>query len=261
MKDRLYTTRLSAGLGVINETRLLLEIWAEGMKGPNLFKNALESGQFPSISARRLKNIINECFIRRFLVKDDYPISILKKLNAKLTSKEFSQLLYLFTARANPILADFITEVYWRKYVGGHEQIHNDESKGFVQQANNEGKTVQYWSESMIKRVSSYLTGCCADFGLLEKGRKRARKILPFRIEQKAAAFLAYDLHFSGLGDNAVITHSDWKLFGLQAEDVRDELKRLSLKGFFIIQAAGNVTRIAWNFNNWEEFINVISKS
>jgi hypothetical protein len=43
------------------------------------------------------------------------------------------------------------------------------------------------------------------------------------------AAYLAYELHFSGLGDNALLTHEDWQLFGLAREDALEEIKRLSL--------------------------------
>jgi hypothetical protein len=36
----------------------------------------------------------------------------------------------------------------------------------------------------------------------------------------------------SCVGDNALLTHEDWQLFGLAREDVLEEIKRLSLKGF-----------------------------
>jgi uncharacterized iron-regulated membrane protein len=46
----------------------------------------------------------------------------------------------------------------------------------FVIQANHDGRTSIAWSETTIRRVSSYLTGCCADFGLLESGAKSVRR-------------------------------------------------------------------------------------
>jgi hypothetical protein len=159
------------------------------------------------------------------------------------------------------ILADFVKDVYWERYSGGRETINNEEARDFVTQANQLGKTIHPWSEGTIRRVAGYLTGCCADFGLLENGRKITRKIIPFRIEQRTTAVLAYDLHFSGLGDNAVVAHPDWALFGLQKEDVRDELKRLSLKGFFIIQTAGDVIHIGWAYKNWEDLLHVVTES
>ena len=258
--EKLYTTQLAAGLGVIDETRTLLDLWQPGMKSPALYQTALDSGYFPNVTARRLRNIVAECFAPRYLVEEDYPASLLKDLKDRLSSVELTQLFFLFTSRANTILADFVKKVYWIGYASGQDTISNEDARQFVVEANQSARTIRYWSDSMIERVSSYLTGCCADFGLLEKGRKSVRKIIPFRIEQKTIALLAYDLHFAGFGDNAVIAHSDWELFGLQKEDLRDEMKRLSLKGFFIIQSAGDVIRIGWNYKSWEELIHVISK-
>lgn len=71
---------------------------------------------------------------------------------------------------------------------------------------------------------------------------------------------LTYDLHFGGLGDNAVISNPDWGLFGLQSRDVHNELKRLSLKGFLILQTAGDITHIGWKYKTWEELLHVITK-
>ncbi|MDG1108295.1 MAG: hypothetical protein P8N60_06495, partial [Burkholderiaceae bacterium] len=57
------------------------------------------------------------------------------------------------------------------------------------------------------------------------------RRILPFRVSPTVAAYLAYELHLAGVGDNASLNHDNWKLFGLACEDVLEEIKRLSLQG------------------------------
>ena len=62
-----------------------------------------------------------------------------------------------------------------------------------------------------------------------------------------------------GLGDNAVINHPDWQLFGLTNDDVREELKALAVNRYWIIQAAGDVVQISWAYNNMEEVIDVIA--
>jgi hypothetical protein len=255
---QIYTTKLQAGLGLIEDTRILLNLWEPGMNPPRLLHTTLNSGVFPNMSARRVRNIVIECFAPRYLGNNEYPAWVLKPLSVSLSSAAFHQLLFLFTARANAILADFVKQVYWKRCAGGHVVIHNEEAREFVTRANQEGKTTTSWSESTIRRVAGYLTGCCSDFGLLELGRRSVRKIVPYRNSQELAGFLAYDLHFAGLGDNAVVAHPDWELFGLEKEDVRDELKRLALKGFWIIQTAGESTRISWSFRRWEEVIDVI---
>lgn len=260
-KKELYTTKLGAGLGLVPETTMLLELWEEGITSKDLFNKALQSGVFPNVAARRLKNIINECFAPRYLIGNGQPAMNLKGLLPSLAAAEFQQFLLLYTARANKILFDFVRDVYWEKYAAGYTEISTEDALRFVQIAVDRGLTVTAWTDSVIKRVSSYLVGCCADYGLLEQGRKSNRKIVPFRISPKMLVYLAYDLHFSGMGDNSLLEHEDWELFGLNQEDVLNEMKRVSTKGYFIIQSAGDAVRIGWQFENFTEVVNVIAES
>ena len=261
IRKRLYTTKLGAGLGLAAETRLLLELWEAGMSSKNLYGKALESGMFPTVTASRLTNIIKDCFAPRYLVDHGQPAQNLKTLLPFLTAAEFQQFLLLYTCRASAILADFIKEVYWAKYSAGYAEISNEDSRKFVETAVDRGLAMNDWADSMITRVSSYLTGCCADYGLLEAGRKSSRKILPFRISQKMIVYLAYDLHFSGLGDNSVLENGDWNLFGLNQADVLEEMKRISTRGYCIVQSVGGAVRIGWNYENFAEVTDAITQS
>ena len=85
MKKDLYTIKLSAGLGLIEETKTLFSLWHVGMKSNELYQAALNSGSFPKISARRLRNIVSECFSPRYLIKGDYPAYILKSILNKVS--------------------------------------------------------------------------------------------------------------------------------------------------------------------------------
>lgn len=260
MTTELYTANLQAGLGAIAETWSLFELWTPGMSPSALNVVALESGRFPNLSARRLRNFVAECFAPRFLRNGGEAAALLKALSAVLSKRELDQLLFIATCRANAILADFVREVYWAAYTAGRERLSTEAAREFVVRANQDGKMKQAWSESTVRRVSSYLIGCCSDFGLLDRGSRSERKILPFRIEPRAAVVLAYQLHYAGAGDNLVVGDSAWALFGMDRSDVVNELKRLGLQGFFLVQSAGGVTRIEWPFANWEELIRVFAQ-
>ena len=260
MKPKKYTTQLGNGLGMVEETHALLGVWTPGMSSARLFDEALKLGSFPGISARRLRNLISGCFAPRLLVGNGKPAEYLKILRPSLSSREAEQLLFVYACRANQILGDFIREVYWPAYAAGRESISNSEAQIFVTKAVQAGLTTTPWSENTIKNVAGYLTGTCADFGMLERGKKVNRKIIPFRTEPNVAIVLAYDLHFSGLGDNTVVAHPDWALLGMDRSDVVMELKRLSLKGVFLVQTAGEVIRIGWQCKNPEELTNAISQ-
>ncbi len=259
IKQREYTTKLAAGTGAIEETIALLDEWREGMSASELLKATLESGRLSSISARRLKNLVLECFGHRYIIRNRYPAEILKRLKDRTTRQAFLQVLFLFTARVNPMISDFVVEVYWPAYAGAHREISNEDARRFVVSANSDAKTTSYWSESTISRQSGYLTRVCADFGLLERGSKSMRVIEPFRMQRQTVAFLVYDLHFSGLGDNAVIRADDWKLFGLDETDVHEEIAALSRVGMLVYQRAGESVRIGWAHTLWDEVIDGIA--
>lgn len=255
-----YTTKLGAAQGIIEETKTLLRLWEPGMDGNALFRAALESGLFPSISARRLRNLIKEGFVSRYLVDGDYPAIHIKAMLDILSGQELEQILFIHTCRLHAVLADYVREVYWPSYVSGKSHLTVDDAREFVRKANQDGKTSTVWSTTMIVRVSSYLNGACADFGLLSQNRGGARSILLFRLEPRVAVYLAYDLHFAGTGDNSVVSHPDWGLFGLNREDVLDELKRLALQGWFIVQSGGGAVHIDWQYNTMEEVVDALTR-
>lgn len=259
MTENLYTTQLQAGLGMIAETKVILDLWKPGMSTQKLYQASLDSGRFPTVSARRLRNLVAECFAPRFLIGDGKPAAELKLLLPILSAREFEQVLFIHTCRAVSILGAFVREVYWYAYTAGRSSLSNQEAWDFVVRANEDGRTAKPWSDSTRRRVAGYLTGACADFGLLERDTRNVRRIIPFRIEPRVAIVLAYDLHFSGQGDNGVVAHTDWELFGLDRSGVLDELKRLALKGLFIVQSAGNVTRIGWQCRTMKELKDAIA--
>jgi hypothetical protein len=260
MIEKPYNTMLNAGVGMINETISLLNLWQPGMSLSELNKVALESGQFPKITARRLRNLLAECINPRYLRNNGASAILLKSVQQHFSTHEYKQLLFIFTCRDSQILSDFVQQVYWSAYSSGKDILSTEEALRFVLRANQDGRTSKPWSESTLKKVAGYLTSSCADFGLLEDGKKANRKILPFQIEPRVMAILAYDLHFRGHGDNRVVSDQEWSLFGLDKDDVINEIKRLSYRGWWIVQSAGDIVRIGWKYQTMEELIDVLIK-
>lgn len=261
MTERAYTTKLQAGLGLIPETEKLLHLWQPGMDSRALLNCALASGEFPTMAARRLRNIISEGFAPRYLVDAAEPAIALKSMTEALSQLDRKQLFYLFTCRANSIFADFVSNVYWVQYGSGATSISKRDAFSFVEDAVAEGKTTTSWSESTKTRVSSYLLGACADFGLLGAMEAGARKIEPFRPTSSVTTFLAHNLHFLGLGDGAVIHHADWRLLGLESDDVLAELKQIALRGELILQSAAGLVQISWKYQDIKELAHALADS
>ena len=256
-----YSMKLQNGRGLIDETRTLVELWYPGMSSVDLRRTALDSGRFANISARRLRNIVNDAFAPRYLTQAGRPAQYFKILITHLTIQELTQFIFLYTCRANPILRDFIRDVYWDRYASGSPTVTTADAALFVRNLVSQKLTYTPWAESTITRAASDLIACCAEFGLLEKSGRSKKNIRTFHVSSKLVAFLAYDLHFSGSGDNAVVAHEDWKLLGLSEHDLVAELKKLSLMGFLIFQSAANFFRITWRFTTMEEVCDALIKS
>ena len=256
-----YDTNLAMGLGLSQETKALLQAWTAPMDAPALYQEVLSSGLLSQVSAYRLRNIVVRCFGNRYLVNGIEPACNLKKLLPSLTSTEMAQLFFIYTCRANPVLYDFVRDVYWPSYASAIKFILKKTAENFIRKAIDDNKTMSRWADGQIERLGRYLTGCCSDFGLLGRPSLEGRPIISVHIEQKVFAYLAYELHFSGVGDNALLAHEDWQLFGLAREDVLEEIKRLSLKGLLIVQAAGDVIRISWKQQDMEALCDVLTQS
>jgi hypothetical protein len=254
-----YNTFLQHGTSMFSETRTLLRLWKSPMPWQELAKLAVTSGDFAQISAQRIRNIVKYVFAPRYLVNDNQPARILQQLVDRITIRDFEQILFVYTCRANPILGDFVRNVYWNLYSSGKTSLGNEDALEFVLRAVSDGLTNTAWPETRSRRVASDITRCCADYGLLETGPKSVRQMQPFVITTKTLIALAYDLHFLGLGDNQVLAAEDWKLFGLERDDVLAELKRQALQGKLIVQSAGAVTKISWSCKSIEEIADVVA--
>lgn len=261
MEGVAYTSRLGAGLGLLQETDSLLDLWRPGMSSPELYSVALQSGAFPNMSARRLKDVVTEGFASRYLVRNGDPASWIKELRSVVTARDMRQTLLIFTARAHQILNDFITKVYWSSYSAGQSTLERSDSSRFVERANQDGKTTTKWSDTTVRRVASYLIGCCVDFGLLEPTQEKdSFRFSDFRVTAGTALVLAHELHFDGKGDNAVVSHSDWLLFGMEQADVIEQFRQLMLDGHLVVQSAGGVVNVGWKYQNMQEVIDAIGR-
>jgi hypothetical protein len=261
VNDRSYTTQFQAGLGMIHETLDLLRLWEEGDGSAKLVEKAITSGLFSRTTARRARNIVAEMFAPRFLVGTKPPASYLKELVAAGRSVEdVKQLFFLYTARAQAIFADFLNEVYWPRYSTGAQVLNRVEAENFIHRALHSGKMRKRWTETTIHRVSGYLLGCCADFGLATLTGRARWAIGRFAVRPDTVLYLAYDLHFSGLSDAAVIGNSNWRYFGLEPGDVIERFKTLSNNGHLIMQATTDLVHISWKYSSMEDCVHAIVK-
>lgn len=259
MTRKKYTTELSKGQGMIQETMAILKIWNPSMSVAELKSLAVKEGVTGRATALRVRDIVGRVFASRYLCEEVKPAQNIKLLlELGVSPNKLNQIFFIYTTRAHDVLHDFISEVYWAKYSAGTTHITRQDALDFLVRAVNNGIITPHWSETIMLKVARYLTGCLTDFQLTGKNQGGKREILPFRIYPITTVYLAYSIHFTGLSENAIIEHDDWRLFGLEPMDVRYELERAA-NGHFITQFSGDLVRISWKHKTMEEALRGIS--
>ena len=260
--DEFYTTQLQAGLGMVSECVSLLRLHQSGGTSSQLSQIALAEGVFPGCTARRVENLVREMFAPRFYKPDSQVADRIQEVISSGTHIDvIKQIFLIHTTRAQLVLRDFITQVYWQHARLGDDSLTIDHARRFLEEALRQGKMAKSWSPTTINRVSGYLLGACHDFDLLGAACRGLRPFLHFRIRAKTAIYLAHDLHFSGMGDQSLVLHPDWSIFGLESPDeVVGFLASISSEARWLIQSGGGLVQISWNNPTWKEALLAITR-
>lgn len=255
-----YTTNLSKAQGMVPETLELLELWEPGMSVSDLKARVRAMGALGKATQTRVDDVVGRAFAQRFLAQGGKPAEWLRHLMLAGASRGLlRQLALVYTARANLILHDFIREVFWLKYTSRAGEVTKQDARDFIDRAVSRGALERRWSDSMVERVTRYLLGTLVDFGLIEENRFGQRQILPIFITPETVVFLAYELHFSGTGDDELVRHRDWTLFGMSPADVTSALERAAMQGHLFIQHSGAFLRVEWKYKTMMEMLDAIA--
>lgn len=261
LDQKKYTTGLIKGSGLIDETFSLLELWKPQMNSRKLADQAVEKNVISKATAKRTKDIVME-FSHRYLVDSGKSASYLKTLTQSSVSlNQLKQLLMIYTARAHPILCDFIVHVYWDRVRNNHEYLENRDAQRFIDQALLNGNIESRWTDRVIKNISKSLLTCLRDFDFISANTILKRRIVPYSILPLTAMFLSHEIHFSGFSDNSILGSPDWAMFGIFGKaDVVNVLKQASRDEVFILQYSGDLLRISWKYNTMEELLHAFTR-
>ena len=251
MRNPKYTTQLTHGTGMINETLSLLSIYQESMNKDALIKCVKENDCLPCKTENRLVHIIYDVFFQRFMkVNAKVPLWLKLIRERGLSLKHFTQLLMVYCARENAVFFDAVTQVLNSYKSEDLHIVDRDAFTKYVESLVKEGKAK--WSESVQKRNASYVRSCFIDYEVIN----RKGEILPYEVNDFTILYFMHEQHFVGLSDMAIWEMEEWRLFNLTRHQVLERIMSLSLKGAYMAQTSGELLTISWNYKSMEEFIN-----
>lgn len=261
-RDRRYAvTGLIKGAAAIEEIRALLLHWIPGEDSQTLLARVQASGLLGKATAYRTQDMVMRVFAPRLLLPINAPALYLKSyVEAGGHEQTFREMLLLHEARAEDILYDFICLKFWPAYQRGELWLRLSDALEFLDEAVQRGHITEKWSASTRTRTAQALIKSLTEFGFLRGSRSQQREVVPYRITDDGLAYLAYDLHFAGLSDGAVVEHPDWGVFGLGRSHLLDRLDALGEAAGLLVQRAGDVVRISWAHSSMESVIHALTQ-
>ncbi|NQX01741.1 DUF1819 family protein [bacterium] len=255
-----YTTNLSKAQGLVPETLELLTLWRPGMSAADLKNLVKQTGALGRATDTRITDVVSRGFAQRYLIDGGRPAAWLKRLvESGLNRSALHQIIFVYTARHNPVFHDFVTDVFWRKAHSDSGEVTKEDTRDFLERAAACGRIVPRWADSMMERVTRYLLGTLEDFRMIGENRHGRRQAKPPVILSETLLYLAHDLHFHGVEDRNIPSHTDWRLFGLMPADVIALLEREAGKGHLQVQNAGQLLRIEWKYPDMDPLIDALT--
>jgi hypothetical protein len=166
--------------------------------------------------------------------------------------------LYFYSARADQLLRDAVTEILVPMRARGLVDINAQDFQRSLAKWVNEGKTTAHWSEPTIIRITQGLLSALRDFGVLQGAVNK--KIAPAYFPIESFAYLVFYLKQHQPSGAKLIELPDWKLFFLQKEGVERFLFEAHQRDLLEYHVAGSVTRLTFPAETLEEYASVLAK-
>jgi hypothetical protein len=256
MDEKKYNIDLCKGTGLIQESMVLLDVYDKTISKQQFVEKVIRENFLAKKSDKRIKDIVEIGFYKRYVNSNkEIPIYLSKLKDNYISLSVIQQIFLIYTSRANLILFDFIKDKYWNEINAGEIVFKNNYAKNFLNEIMKHNFNLK-WSESTQNKMSSYLMSAIVDFKFIEKNGK----VVPVFINDITANYLLHELHFNGLSDEDIIMAEEWKIFGLNKNEIIDIIHKISLTGIFLFQYSGDLFKINWKYQSMNEFINGIIK-
>lgn len=257
-----YTARAIKATGLVEETKALLRAWTPGESTAELRRRAREESILGKATASRSDDVVAHAFNQRFLSGDRPAAPHLKHLLAqKGAGRWFTDLCLLYAARADVVLREAIVVYAAERRSSGRGYIDTPSFVAFLDGQEAAGRMERPWTKSVKESVAQHVLRQLTDFGLASAARRGVRELLPFEPTGVAVAWLACELHFSGISDSRIVSHPDWLVWMLDEAHVRERMTWLARPGLWEFQAAGSVVQITWTCSTMEEALDVLARN
>jgi Putative inner membrane protein (DUF1819) len=253
-----YTSKIIKAGALLADTKTLLSHWDVRTSVRENLDRMRRENVFGKASRSRVRDIL-AIFRQRYLKEESVTKALVLLLNHRFPSTSLDRLLYFYSARADRLLHDVVTELLLPLKARGITDLNVTEVEKAVAKWVGEGKMTAPWGENTIRRVTKGLLSTLRDFGVL--AGMVNKRLAPAYLPIEAFAYITFYLKQHQPSGAKLIGLPDWKLFFLSPESVERLLIEAHQQGLLEYHAAGTVTRLTFPSNSLEDYAYVLAEA
>ena len=249
-KQSRLTSRIQKGGALLGDMRQLVCNW--GSKPTDTSPHVFARSVLSKATYARAKDTYIRAFLPRMIEgSPEEAWKLCASLELKSPSPEIvASFYYWITARAEWGLYQFVTgELYAASRSGMSVVTPADLSMWIRKTCAEEGVS---WSDAVTIKVARGMLATLRDFGVLSGTSKKT--ISPSHLPLEAFCLIAWCLRMELNDPRELKSHPDWRLFLLSPAHVERLLLEVHQHGWLHYQAAGEVTRIEFPSQTFDEY-------
>lgn len=252
-----YRSQIIKASALISDTRVLLLHWDDSQSVDENLRRARDENIFAKASRSRVEDILT-IFRQRYFSEPRVGEMLAVVAKAPGHARTLDRLLYFYSAKADRLLHDIVTEFLAPRQAAGFLDLPAIDVRLQVEEWVNAGRTTTRWEVETIERVTRGLMATLRDFGILE-GQSHKR-IASITLPVEAFAIIASVLAQEGGGSERLIGHPDWRLFFLSELAVERLFAEAHQHHFLEYHAAGSIRRITFPSTDLVEVARAVTR-
>jgi hypothetical protein len=252
-----YSSKIIKAGALLADTKTLLSHWDINASLQENIDRIRRENIFGKASRSRVEDIL-AIFRQRYLTDKSVTKALVTLVKAGFAITALERLFYFYSARADRLLHDVVTEILVPMQARGLADVSLEDVQRCISKWVTEGKTTSHWSEITIIRAAQELLAALRDFRVLQGARNK--KIAPAYLPIEAFAYIVFYLKQHQPSGAKLIELPDWRLFFLEREGVERFLFEAHQHHLLEYHVAGSVTRLTFPAATLEEYANVLAQ-
>jgi len=247
----LLSSRIICAGALIDDTRVLLANWNTSVPAAENMSRIQAENLLGKGSRSRLNAIFK--FLRQRFLRDQELTNALAILEqGGMDGSSLRTILYVLTARADPLLHASVIEVLAPLRASGRQRVMPVDLLPDFRRWQKEHRCTETWNELTMIRTAQGLLSTLRDFGILQGAVNKT--FSPFIVPSRAFAFIAATLRRDQPSASKLVAHPDWALLFFDHTAVDRSFISAHQERLLIYQAAGSLARIDFPTDSLEDY-------